>query len=88
MRPETKGWLTLMALTAASTALAVAEPHLGPSALTAGAAVLLALAWAKARVILALYLGLSAAPAWLRGFNFVLGLYCVGLLVLTLAARW
>ena len=85
--PETRAWLTLLALTVASTALAVAGPSLSGWTLSACAAALLALAWAKTRVILAQYLGLSAAPAWLRGFTFVLGTYCLVLLVLTLATR-
>jgi len=71
---ETRAWIALLALSAITTTLAVVQP-----ALTV-------LAWLKARVILARYLGLAAAPDWLRGFNLVLALYAILLLALTLAA--
>lgn len=86
MPPETRAWLGLLALSAGSTALAVAGPGLTGWAIPLATTALLGLAWAKARVILASYLGLSAAPAWLRGFSLVLGLYVLTLLVLALSA--
>lgn len=49
----------------------------------AGAAIL-TLAWAKARVILAHYLGLVRAPFWQRGFDTALALFCLVLLGLYL----
>ncbi|MBC7153389.1 MAG: nitric oxide reductase F protein [Rhodobacteraceae bacterium] len=57
-----------------------------PPGLTAFAgALILALAWLKARVILARYLGLAAAPFWRRGFEVALALFCLLLLGLYLA---
>jgi hypothetical protein len=49
----------------------------------AGAAIL-AQALVKARVILARYLGLDAAPSWLSGFTTVLGLWALLMLGLYL----
>jgi hypothetical protein len=86
MSPETRAWLGLLALSAGSTALAVASPGLSGGAIPIATTALLGLAWVKARVILASYLGLSAAPAWLRGFSLVLGLHVMALLVLALSA--
>lgn len=83
---ETRAWIILLALSALTTALAVAQPALTGWAIPACSSVLLGLAWLKARVILARYLGLAAAPDWLRGFNLVLALYAGLLLTLTLAA--
>lgn len=84
LRPETRAWLTLLALSASTAALAVAQPRLAAWAVPAASAALLLLAWVKARVILKHYLGLSAAPAWLRGFTVVLAIYCAVLLGLAL----
>ncbi|MGO4908060.1 hypothetical protein ACEN2J_06955 [Pseudorhodobacter sp. W20_MBD10_FR17] len=42
--------------------------------------VILLLAWAKARIIAARYLGLAQAPTYLRGFSLVLALFMAGLL--------
>lgn len=79
-----RAWLLLIALSAGSTALALAVPGLtGPALAVAGAAIL-TLAWLKARVILSDYLGLRAAPFWRRGFGMVLGFYMIGLLGLYL----
>lgn len=69
MTRATKAWGWLIALSAASTALAASG--------LAGAALalpVLALSGLKAHVILRDYLGLSVAPAWLRGFDFGLAL--------------
>ena len=85
--PLSRAWLTLLAIGAGSTLIAAALSQGvldGPAEPAAGAAIL-ALSWAKARVILARYLGLAGAPFWRRGFEIVLGLYCAGLLVLYLA---
>ncbi|MDP3959575.1 MAG: cytochrome C oxidase subunit IV family protein [Pseudorhodobacter sp.] len=87
MTPETRAWLILLALSATSTALAVAGPSLNGWAIPTAAVALLTLAWAKVRVILTDYLGLRAAPVWLRGFSLVIGLYTALLLVLVLAGR-
>jgi len=84
--PETRAWVALLALSAASTGLAVAQPSLQGPIIPSTSAALLCLAWLKARVILKHYLGLNAAPAWLRGFNLTLGLYMALLLALALAA--
>ncbi len=77
-----RAWATLIALSLGSTALAVGAipPAWQP---VAGAAILI-LAWAKARVILARYLGLAAAPFWARGFGVALGVFCLVLLGLYL----
>ena len=81
MSPVTKAWALLIALSAASTALAA-------SGLTGAALVLpiLMLAGAKAHVILRDYLGLSVAPGWLRGFDLGLALLIVAFAGLALAA--
>ncbi|WP_299848913.1 nitric oxide reductase F protein [uncultured Roseovarius sp.] len=42
------------------------------------------LAWLKARIILAQYLGLAAAPFWRRGFEISLACFCTLLLALYL----
>lgn len=84
--PLIRAWGWLVALSAASTALAVAvtQGMLTQTWVTAGGAAILFLAWAKARVILRTYLGLAKAPFWNRGFSIVLGLYALLLLALYL----
>lgn len=80
--PVLRAWLWLIGFSLCSTALAIWH---WPASLTpvAGTAILL-LAWAKARMILRQYLGLAAAPFWLRGFSMSLGLFCLLLLGLYL----
>ena len=77
----TRNWLILLALSAASTALAA-------SGLTGAAFTIavLTLAGLKARVILAAYLGLNTAPSWQRGFDLGLTLLLVLMATLALAA--
>jgi len=86
--PLLRAWAALMALSLCSTLVAamVTGGGLGGSASLAAGAAILALAWAKARVILARYLGLAQAPSWRQGFEIVLGLFALGLLVLYLMA--
>jgi hypothetical protein len=86
MNPVDRAWLVLLALCAGSTglALAVGAAPAGPMIPALGVAIL-GLAWAKARIVLALYLGLAAAPSWLRGFELILALYAALLLALYLA---
>ncbi|MBC7146897.1 MAG: nitric oxide reductase F protein [Thioclava marina] len=86
--PLIRAWAWLIALSAASTALAVAVSQglLSGRGVTLGGAAILILAWAKANVILSRYLGLAQAPFWHRGFRIVLGLYAVLLLGLYLIA--
>ena len=81
MTRVTKAWILLLALSAASTALAA-------SGLAGAALVLpiLTLAGLKAHVILRDYLGLSVAPGWLRGFDLGLALLIVTFAGLALAA--
>lgn len=72
--PLWRAWGGLMALGALTTLAAalggqVAAPVLG--------AAILALAWAKARLILGRYLDLDRAPAWRRGFSGVIGAFLV-----------
>lgn len=89
MRLATRAWLWLLTLSAGSTllSLAVSRGLMSGALATLGGALILALAWAKARWILVAYLRLSEAPALRRGFTLVLGLYAVLLLVLYLAGR-
>lgn len=75
-------WFQLLLLSAASVLLATGLVESAGVALT-GSLVLL-LAWLKARVILSSYLGLAQAPTWRSGFNLVLGLFCLLLLLLYL----
>ena len=78
-----KAWAGLVALGAATSLAAaiVGPPPIPPLA----AAVVLALAWLKARLILRHYLGLAAAPSWRGGVDAVIAAYLVllfGLFVL------
>ena len=75
-------WIGLLALSIASTLLAL--PTIGPALQWALGVAVLTLAWLKARIILAQYLGLSAAPFWRRGFEISLGCFCGLLLALYL----
>ena len=77
----TRAWMILVVLSAASTAIAVG----GWSGLLAALAIL-ALAWAKALIVLRTYLGLAAAPAWGRGFALALGGYMILAMALVAAA--
>ena len=81
MTSVTKAWATLLALSAASTALAASG--------TTGAALMLPIlmfAGGKAHVILRDYLQLATAPAWLRGFDLGLALLILAFACLSLAA--
>lgn len=81
MSRVTKAWVLLLALSAASTALAASG--------LAGAALalpILTLAGLKAHVILRDYLGLASAPGWLRGFDLGLALLILAFAGLALAA--
>lgn len=77
----TRAWVLLVALSAASTVLAASG--LGRAALALPVFVLSGL---KAHVILRDYLGLAAAPGWLRGFDLGLALLILAFAGLTLAA--
>lgn len=81
MTRATKAWAMLLALSAASTALAA-------SGFTGAALVVpvLMLSGLKAHVILRDYLGLRVAPGWLRGFDLGLTLLLLGFAGLALAA--
>jgi nitric oxide reductase NorF protein len=79
----TRAWLHLLILSAASVLLAAWSGAV-PGPTTIGALVLV-IAWLKARVILSRYLGLWQAPSWQSGFNWGLGIYCLVLLGLFLA---
>ncbi len=81
MNRITRAWALLLALSAASTALAA-------SGATGAAFVLsvLALSGLKARVILIDYLGLRAAPAWAHGFDLALALLLLVFATLAIAA--
>lgn len=81
MTGVTKAWAMLLALSAASTALAA-------SGVTGAALALpvLALSGLKAHVILTDYLRLSTAPGWKRGFDLGLTLLILAFAGLALAA--
>ena len=64
----------------------MAQGALSGGTIAAADAAILALAGAKARIILARYLGLAAVPALQRGFDLALLLFVALLLALTLAA--
>jgi hypothetical protein len=81
-----RAWFTLLALSLAATGVAWATVRLGadvPAAILG--ATVLALSWAKARVILLDYLGLARAPSWRGGVTLGLALYALLLLGLYLA---
>lgn len=77
----TRAWFLLLALSGASTLLAASG--LAGAAFTVA---VLALAGAKARLILSSYLGLDAAPAIRFGFDLALAALLVLFAVLALAA--
>lgn len=81
----TRAWAALLALSAVSTliSIAVAGGLSGAFLTVAGAAILL-LAWAKAQIIAARYLGLAKAPSLQRGFASTLALYMCVLMLLYL----
>ncbi len=64
----TRAWLLLIALSMTTTVFAGVLPEAGPVFVTT----VLLLAGLKARVILADYLGLRAAPVFQRGFTLML----------------
>ena len=78
--PITRAWGLLLALSAASTALAASG--LAGAALTLA---VLALAGLKAHVILRHYLRLATAPAWQKGFDLGLSLLVLAFAGLSLA---
>lgn len=80
--PLSRAWLALIGLSGASAVVATAVTN--DVARTGSGAVILLLAFLKARVILSRYLGLSQAPTWRAGFNWVIGIYCLVLLALFL----
>lgn len=71
----TRAWLTLIALTAATAAIAGLDGRVA-------AAGLLALAWLKARVILGRYLHLHDAPGWLGAFMLPLAIWMLSIATL------
>ena len=81
--PILKAWVWLLALSGVS-ALVAQAVGLGIDRRITGAVILL-LAVAKSRVILARYLGLDQAPGWLSGVMTVLGLFALLALGLYLA---
>lgn len=76
----TRAWMGLMALSLASTALAY-----GGAAGVWAALAILALAWAKAQLILNRYLGLSQAPNIAWGMALVLATFMAGVMGLAIA---
>ena len=68
-----RAWIWLLVLSIGSTGAAMAITT--GNGITLAGCLILAFAWAKARIILADYLGLAQAPFWRRGFNLVLGLF-------------
>lgn len=82
----TKAWMALIGLSAVSTLIALLLPRLDAQGMKAASAVILVIAWLKARVILSRYLGLVAVPSIRRGFGLVLALFMLAALGLYLAA--
>ncbi|MDO5370664.1 cytochrome C oxidase subunit IV family protein [Paracoccus sp. (in: a-proteobacteria)] len=80
--PLLRAWLALIALSGIATAVALLRPDAPPWAGTAAGAVILGLAWLKARVILDRYLDLAGYPAARRGFGAGLGFFALAALVL------
>ncbi len=80
--PIFRAWMWLVVLSGGSTVVTLTISQ-GLDRRIA-AALILVLALSKSRVILAQYLGLSQAPSWRRGFNVVLGIYFLMLLLLFL----
>lgn len=77
-----RAWGTLIVLSLGSTVLSmIVLPEVWMA--VAGASILL-LAWVKARIVLACYMGLARAPAWQRGFDICLGLFAAALIGLYL----
>lgn len=76
----TRGWLILVALSGGSTLIAWSGGTGTVVTLT-----ILALAWAKAQIVLNVYLGLAKVPGWSRGFALVLGLFMLAAMGLTAA---
>ncbi|MBR9852929.1 MAG: hypothetical protein GYB27_26715 [Rhodobacteraceae bacterium] len=66
----TAAWGLLIAFSALSTLIAWSGATGAWTVLA-----ILVLAWVKAQTILRVYLGLSQAPSWSRGFALVLGLF-------------
>lgn len=77
----TSAWAFLVALSVGST-LAAISGMTGPAL----ALIVLALAWAKAQLILNRYLGLARAPAIARGFALALAIFMAMLATLAAAA--
>ena len=82
-RDLSRALAVLIALGAATTAIAVLRDGAALVWPAAAAAALLVLAGFKAEIILARYLALRVAPAWLRGFRAALVL-----LIAILYALW
>ena len=61
----TKAWMTLMGLSVLSTVIALMLPGLEANGLKAASALILIIAWLKARVILLRYLGLAMGGLYL-----------------------
>lgn len=80
--PLIRAWLALVALSALATGVSLLRPETPPWAATAAGAVILVLAWLKARVILDRYLGLAGVPGARRGFGAGLGAFALAALVL------
>lgn len=80
--PLVRAWLALVALSGVATAVSLLRPEAPPWAATVAGAVILGLAWLKARVILDRYLDLAGYPAARRGFGAGLGAFALAALVL------
>ncbi|QYX56119.1 nitric oxide reductase F protein [Roseovarius sp. SCSIO 43702] len=76
-------WALLVVLSLGSTLLSLSGVWV-QWPVAAGVAVM-ALAWQKARIILAQYLQLAQAPSWRRGFDVALTALCLLMLGLYLA---
>jgi hypothetical protein len=77
-----RAWLALIALSGLATAVSLLRPEAPSWADTVAGAVILGLAWLKARVILDGYLDLAGYPAARQGFGAGLGVFALAALFL------
>lgn len=78
-----RAWMALIVASIVSTGLALLPVPAGWSA-AIGIAILV-VAWIKARIVLARYMGLETVPAWQHGFDLCLGAFTLLLISLFLA---
>ena len=73
--PLLRTWVALLLLSLLGTALSIAAPGQIPAKLIGFA--ILAMGWAKARLILLSYLGMAKAPSWRGGAAAIIAFACL-----------